>query len=154
MTRSSAILALAGLIGGLGAAASAEAADRALFMAPATTQQVIGALAPATDSRSGPAAPAVLGLGQPQLGVRPEVLAYTGASTGGVVRLRLSDAFYRPGLVITPGPGAAQFAGAPGLVDLVALQTFTGAPARACAFACIDAAGFGQWLEQAPRPRL
>lgn len=151
MIRKSAVLTLVGLTLTFGAANAASAAD-ALFMAPAKAAQLMLQAAPASDLRSGPAAPAVIGLGQPELGVRPEVLAYTGASTGDEIRLRLSDAFYRQGLVIAPGPaGAAQAEGAP---DLIALRLLTGVAHRTCVFACIGATGLGDWLEAAPKPLL
>ncbi len=154
MTRAYAILAALGLIGALGAAGAASA-EPTLFMAPAKASQVVLQLAPAANLRSGPEAPAVLGLGQPQIGMRPEVLAYTGVSTEGAVRLRLADAFYRQGLVIAPGPGgAAQTAGAPSLLDRVALRLLSGSAQQACGFACIGAGDLGNFFEQAPQPLL
>jgi hypothetical protein len=155
MTRSSAILALigAGVIGVLGAA-SAQA-EPSLFMSPAAAGQVILRVAPAADKHGGPMAPAVLGLGQPQIGLRPEVLAYTGVSTEGAVRLRLADAFYRQGLVIAPGPGgAAQTAATPGLLDRVALRLMSGSSVQTCGFACIGGGSRGDFFELAPRPQL
>lgn len=153
-------LALAVLLGALAASGVAEAADAPsalgpLFMAPAKADRLIQAATARADPRRTPEAMPVLGLGQPQLGVRPEVLAYTGAEPGAAARARLADAFYRQGLVVAPGPAAASQAGAaPALIDLAALHALLGRPARACSFACIGADSLGNWLEQAPRPQL
>ena len=149
----SSIVAVAGLALVLGAG-SASAAE-SVFMSEPLAKQLVREAAPASDLRTGPGAPALLGLGQPELGVRPEVLALSGASKGDEQRIRLSDAFYRQGLVIAPGPvGAARGEGSEGLVDLVASRMLTGAAVRPCAFACIGALAGSGWLEAAPRPAL
>jgi|WetSurMetagenome_2_1015567.scaffolds.fasta_scaffold146563_2 hypothetical protein len=154
MTRLGGILAMAGMIGGL-CAANAASAEPTVFMALAKADQVILQVAPTADPRVSPTAPAVLGLGQPRIGLRPEVLAYTGVSTEGATRLRLADAFYRQGLVIAPGPGgAAQTPSTVGLLDRVALHLLSGAPQRTCGFACIGADNLGDFFELAPRPQL